>query len=60
MPGIVPRAKLMDMRSFADAWPDGEFVQQAAARLPWSYTPGLPTRVLLDGCECQPEVWGPA
>jgi predicted nuclease of restriction endonuclease-like (RecB) superfamily len=25
------------MRAFAEAWPDGEFVQQAVARLPWGH-----------------------
>ena len=29
------RANLMYMRAFAEAWPDAEFVQQAAAQLPW-------------------------
>lgn len=34
MKGFSPR-NLKYMRSFADAWPDAEFVQQAAAQLPW-------------------------
>ena len=29
------RRNLMYMRAFAGAWPDAEFVQQAAAQLPW-------------------------
>ena len=34
MKGFSPR-NLKYMRAFAEAWPDTEFVQQAAARLPW-------------------------
>jgi predicted nuclease of restriction endonuclease-like (RecB) superfamily len=34
MKGFSPR-NLKYMRAFAEAWPDGDFVQQAAARLPW-------------------------
>lgn len=34
MRGFSPR-NLKYMRAFAQAWPDGEFVQQAAAQLPW-------------------------
>ena len=34
MKGFSPR-NLKYMRSFAEAWPDAEFVQQAAAPLPW-------------------------
>ncbi len=34
MKGFSPR-NLKYMRSFAAAWPDPEFVQQAAAQLPW-------------------------
>lgn len=34
MKGFSPR-NLKYMRAFAQAWPDAEFVQQAAARLPW-------------------------
>ena len=34
MKGFSPR-NLKYMRAFAEAWPDGEFVQQAAAQLPW-------------------------
>lgn len=31
------RANLMYMRAFAEAWTDAEFVQQAAAQLPWGH-----------------------
>jgi predicted nuclease of restriction endonuclease-like (RecB) superfamily len=34
MKGFSPR-NLKYMRAFAEAWPDGKFVQQAAAQLPW-------------------------
>ena len=34
MKGFSPR-NLKYMRAFAEAWPDSEFVQQAAAQLPW-------------------------
>lgn len=34
MKGFSPR-NLKYMRAFADAWPETEFVQQAAAQLPW-------------------------
>lgn len=34
MRGFSPR-NLKYMRAFAEAWPDPEFVQQAAAQLPW-------------------------
>ncbi len=34
MKGFSPR-NLKYMRAFAEAWSDGEFVQQAAAQLPW-------------------------
>lgn len=34
MKGFSPR-NLKYMRAFAEAWPDMEFVQQAAAQLPW-------------------------
>jgi predicted nuclease of restriction endonuclease-like (RecB) superfamily len=34
MKGFSPR-NLKYMRAFAEAWPDVQFVQQAAARLPW-------------------------
>lgn len=34
MKGFSAR-NLKYMRAFADAWPDEEFVQQAAARIPW-------------------------
>jgi len=36
MKGFSPR-NLMYMRAFAQAWPDEEFVQQAAAQLPWGH-----------------------
>jgi hypothetical protein len=32
--GFSPR-NLKYMRALAEAWPSGEFVQQAAAQLPW-------------------------
>lgn len=34
MKGFSPR-NLKYMRKFAEIWPDGEFVQQAAAQIPW-------------------------
>lgn len=34
MTGLSPR-NLKYMRAFAEAWPDSEFVQQAAAQIPW-------------------------
>lgn len=34
MKGFSPR-NLKYMRAFAEAWPDGEFVQAALAQLPW-------------------------
>jgi len=37
MKGFSTR-NLKYMRAFAEAWPDAEFVQQAAAQLPWGYT----------------------
>ncbi|UOP12427.1 PDDEXK nuclease domain-containing protein [Pseudomonas palleroniana] len=36
MKGFSPR-NLKYMRAFAEAWPDTEFVQQAAAQLPWGH-----------------------
>ncbi len=36
MKGFSPR-NLKYMRSFAEAWPDAEFVQQAVALLPWGH-----------------------
>ncbi len=42
MKGFSPR-NLKYMRSFAEAWPDAEFVQQAVAQLPWGHN-----AVLLD------------
>lgn len=35
MTGLSPR-NLKYMRAFAEAWPDREFVQQAAAQIPWT------------------------
>jgi hypothetical protein len=37
MKGLSPR-NLKSMRAFAAAWPDIEFVQQAAAQIPWLTT----------------------
>ena len=39
------RANLMYMRAFAEAWPDGEIVQQAVGRLPWGHNLVLLTRL---------------
>jgi predicted nuclease of restriction endonuclease-like (RecB) superfamily len=39
------RANLMYMRSFADAWPDAEIVQQAVGQLPWGHNLVLLTRL---------------
>lgn len=36
MKGFSPR-NLKYMRAFADAWPDADIVQQAAAQLPWGH-----------------------
>ena len=36
MTGLSAR-NLKYMRTFAEAWPDGEFVQQLAAQLPWGH-----------------------
>jgi len=36
MKGFSPR-NLKYMRAFAEAWRDSEFVQQAAAQLPWGH-----------------------
>ncbi|MER8446858.1 PDDEXK nuclease domain-containing protein [Mesorhizobium sp. M1066] len=36
MTGLSAR-NLKYMRAFAEAWPDGEFVQQLAAQLPWGH-----------------------
>jgi predicted nuclease of restriction endonuclease-like (RecB) superfamily len=36
MKGFSPR-NLKYMRAFAEAWPDGQFVQQAVAQLPWGH-----------------------
>lgn len=40
MKGLSPR-NLMYMRAFAEAWPDLEFVQRPAARLPWFHVCAL-------------------
>ena len=47
--GFSPRS-LKYMRAFAEAWPDVEFVQQVAARVPWGHN-----MVLLDRVKTQPE-----
>ena len=44
MKGFSPR-NLKYMRAFAQAWPDAEFVQQAAAQLPWGHNLVLLTRL---------------
>jgi predicted nuclease of restriction endonuclease-like (RecB) superfamily len=49
MRGFSPR-NLKYMLSFAEAWPDGEFVQQAAARLPWFHL-----CTLIDKLKTRPE-----
>ena len=49
MRGFSPR-NLKYMRSFAEAWPDAEFVQQAAARLPWFHL-----CTLIDKLKTRPE-----
>ena len=41
----VSRANLMYMRSFAEAWPDPEIVQQAVGQLPWGHNLVLLTRL---------------
>lgn len=49
MKGFSPR-NLKYMRAFAEAWPDGEIVQQAAAQLPWGHN-----MVLLDRLKASTE-----
>ncbi|OFA16856.1 hypothetical protein A4U49_05225 [Acidithiobacillus ferrivorans] len=44
MKGFSPR-NLKYMRAFAEAWPDAEFVQQAAAQLPWGHNLALLDRL---------------
>lgn len=44
MKGFSPRS-LKYMRSFAEAWPDEEFVQQVAAQIPWGHNMVLLDRV---------------
>ncbi|MEY4980230.1 MAG: hypothetical protein RLZZ352_2500 [Pseudomonadota bacterium] len=39
------RANLMYMRAFAQAWPDGEIIQQAVGQLPWGHNLVLLTRL---------------
>ena len=39
MTGLSAR-NLKYMRAFAEAWPDGDFVQQLAAQLPWGHNSG--------------------
>ncbi|MBF0628945.1 MAG: DUF1016 family protein [Magnetococcales bacterium] len=39
------RANLMYMRAFAEAWPDGQIVQQAVGQLPWGHNLVLLTRL---------------
>ena len=39
------RANLMYMRAFAEAWPDGEIVQQAVGQLPWGHNLVLLTKL---------------
>ena len=41
MKGFSPR-NLKYMRSFAGAWPEEDFVQQAAAQIPWFHNVTLP------------------
>lgn len=55
--GFSPR-NLKYMRAFAEAWPDEDFVQQAAARLPWFHNVAIVERIkdpevrrfYLEGC----------
>lgn len=44
MTGLSAR-NLKYMRAFAEAWPDGEFVQQVVALLPWGHNVRLRLRV---------------
>lgn len=44
MKGFSPRS-LKYMRSFAEAWPDEEFVQQVAAQIPWGHNMVLLDRI---------------
>jgi len=39
------RANLLYMRAFAEAWPDGQIVQQAVGQLPWGHNLVLLTRL---------------
>lgn len=49
MKGFSPR-NLKYMRAFAEAWPEAEFVQQAAAQIPWGHN-----LVLLDRLSTETE-----
>ena len=40
-----PRANLMYMRAFAEAWPDAEIIQQAVGQLPWGHNLVLLTKL---------------
>jgi hypothetical protein len=53
MEGFSPR-NLKYMRAFAEAWPSEEFVQQAAALLPWGHN-----LVLLDRLKAPAERLAP-
>lgn len=39
------RANLMNMRAFAEAWPDSQIVQQAVGQLPWGHNLALLAKV---------------
>ncbi len=39
------RRNLNYIRTFAEAWPAEEFVQQAVAQLPWGHNVLLPTKL---------------
>jgi predicted nuclease of restriction endonuclease-like (RecB) superfamily len=39
------RSNLMYMRAFAQAWPEGEIVQQAVGQLPWGHNLVLLTKL---------------
>jgi len=41
----LSRANLFYMRAFAEAYPDGEFVQQVAGQLPWFHNVTVLTKV---------------
>lgn len=50
MKGFSPR-NLKYMRAFAEAWPDGEFVQAALAQLPWYHRLALLDRLQTGGAQ---------